>query len=387
MRVLLLGLATLLASCGDVGRVSTLPFEPAGPSAAPDPVRPGPYPVGVRTVTLVDESRLDAKGQPRSLLVEVWYPAVDAARGQPGASYDLSEILTAEQLTEFSDVPPFVLRTAAVRDAEARAGEGPFPLVVYSHGHGAVRWQSTFYTVNLASHGYVVVSADHTGDRLYDAVRDRLDDVATAFAYRPEDVYFLIDSFTMLPAGHFLAGLVDGARVGVTGHSFGGLTSLRAAAYDTRIKAIVPQAPASADLAFVGLGTSFALSIPVMLQVARGDLTLPWDEHAKPTWDRLVRPRAMLDVTRGGHFTFSDLCAFRLVDVADRVGFADLGNVIEDGCNAEQPSAAVAQPMLNHFAIGFFNWTLRGSPGSRALLDQARAEAIAAGVATFTDEL
>src|SRR5262249_27794141 len=57
----------------------------------------------------------------------------------------------------------------AVRDAAPRAGR--FPLVAFSHGYGGHRRQSTFLCTHLASHGYVVVSADHAGNTVLDALQ------------------------------------------------------------------------------------------------------------------------------------------------------------------------------------------------------------------------
>ncbi len=41
---------------------------------------------------------------------------------------------------------------------------GDFPLVIYSHGNGGLRYVSAFLTEHLASHGFVVMAPDHTGN-------------------------------------------------------------------------------------------------------------------------------------------------------------------------------------------------------------------------------
>src|SRR5439155_153178 len=47
----------------------------------PDPRKEGPYPVGVTTTVIVDNSRTDAlTNKPRTLVTEVWYPADDKAK-------------------------------------------------------------------------------------------------------------------------------------------------------------------------------------------------------------------------------------------------------------------------------------------------------------------
>ncbi len=395
MRRSLLVSALLLAACGTEAPTDpTLPFAPAGPTAAPDPSKPGPFPVGVTTVTLQDPSRKDKDGNPRPLVTEIWYPATDAAKGKPGASYDIRSLMTPEELAEIQGITVPILHTFAVRDAPPRLLSAPYPLVIFSHGKDAVRWQSTFYTVTLASHGYVVAAPDHTGDLLADVLHgaNPLGAASTAQSFwdRALDVEFLITHFTSLAQGDPLYGMIDGAKVGVTGHSFGGLTSLRVAAQDSRVKAIVPMAPASADLAFIDMPTGYTLSTPTLLEAAHADKTLPWDQNAAPTWKRLSGPRGLLDITNAGHFTFSDLCSFDLTDVAQKVGSnlapgVDVGKALSDGCLPPAPPASVAHPIIDFFAIGFFNWQLRGSSGSKALLTQAHADALAKNVAVFTN--
>lgn len=377
--------ALALAACSPA-QPEPLPFEPAGPGVAPDPSTFGPFPVGVRTVAWSDATRPDAMGNPRPILTEIWYPADESARGQKGAKYELRPLLTPDQqrILATTDLP--IQTTTAVRDARPRFDRAPYPLVVFSHGHGGMRWQSTYYTVVLASHGYVVAAPDHFGDTLSDGLANALAPTLVEVQDRPLDVSFLIGRLTSLPATDPLAGLSDAARVGVTGHSFGALTSLRVAALDRRVKAIVPQAPTDVGIAWFDQPPGFKLSIPVLIEAAHDDRTLPWDTHVAPTWARMVPTRALLDITHGGHFSFSDLCAFDLSHLAGALGQASVVKALADGCTPPAPPASVAQPLIDHFAIGFFNATLRGSDASWALLVQARADALAPGEATFVLE-
>ena len=64
----------------------------------------------------------------------------------------------------------------------------------------------------------------------------------------------------------------------------------------------------------------------------------------------------------------------------------DVNKVLGDGCAPPAPPASIAQPLINHFAIAFFNAQLRGSEGSKALLVQAKADELAGatGVAELT---
>ena len=78
--------------------VDVLPFDEASPTAAPDPTKFGPYPVGVRTVTFEDTGRRKPDGSPRLLVTEIWYPAVQSTRGQPTVEYDIFQVFTPAQL-------------------------------------------------------------------------------------------------------------------------------------------------------------------------------------------------------------------------------------------------------------------------------------------------
>ncbi len=381
-------LTTVLVACGPTPTGDALPFEPASATAAPVPSQAGPFPVGLRTMEIFDTGRPKPDGSPRRLLTEVWYPATQDTRGQPTVSYDIRSYFTPEQQAQLGDAIP-LLQTTAVRDAKVATGHGTFPLVVFSHGQAALRFQSTYYTVLLASHGFIVVSTDHEGGTLADVARGVLQNVLVGVETRPQDVRYLISKFSRLDPSDPLAAVIDLNHVGVTGHSFGALTALRVAALDERVKAIVPQAPFDATAIWSDLPQPVVLTIPVEVQGAHRDQTLPWDPHVAATWGALHRPRWLLDVSTGGHFTFSDLCAFDLAGIAQRVQInipgADLRGILSDGCGPPAPPASVAQPLIDHFAIGFFNATLRGSTGSYALLSQAQADAVAGpGVGVLT---
>ena len=191
---LMLGLSLGCETAGD--DLDTLPFEPAGPEHAPSPIEMGPYPVGVRTVTFEDPTRTTGGYEgPRQLVCEIWYPATDEARDAV-ESYVLHEYLPPDLKEQVPAEALGSLTTAALRDGEPRYGRGPFPLVMFSHGKGGIRAQSTFFTVPLASHGYIVVAMDHEGDTIIDLLRTGEVDMNTtvdSFIDRPLDIVFLLD--------------------------------------------------------------------------------------------------------------------------------------------------------------------------------------------------
>jgi hypothetical protein len=193
-----------------------------------DPFERGNLPVGVRTFNWSDPDRND-----RLLTVEAWYPATETHRGQ-----DLAEA-TRDTYELIPGFPPGW--QDAVRDAAPRVGR--FPLVMFSHGFGAHRRQSTFLCTHLASHGYVVAAMDHAGNTIFETVQmmmaaqmggpppDTIAILSDVIPARPVDVSFVIDR---LLAG--LEGLpeLDADRIGMSGHSFGGWTTLMVAGRDRR---------------------------------------------------------------------------------------------------------------------------------------------------------
>ncbi len=204
-----------------------------------DPFARGPHPVGVRSAELEDTAR------GRRLPVELWYPATAAHAGADlvDPSRDRYAVLAA--------FPP--TSQDAVRDAAPAAGR--FPLVVFSHGFGGHRRQTTFLCTHLASHGYVVASPDHVGNTVVDMMQTLMDAqagkampdpealVGEMIAARPGDASAVIDAVLDGAVGG-LADRVDRERIGVTGHSFGGWTTLMTAGTDTRVRAALPLAPA-----------------------------------------------------------------------------------------------------------------------------------------------
>src|SRR5438876_152784 len=138
-----------------------------------DPFARGPFPVGVRSGQLRDARRHD-----RPLPFEIWYPAAPGFIG-----LDLSPA-TQDTFTVLPNAPP--LRQAAVRDAAVQPGR--YPLVVYSHTSLGHRRQSSFLCTHLASHGYVVAAADHTGNTFGDLVAR----ANAGTTLRPEDRAALI---------------------------------------------------------------------------------------------------------------------------------------------------------------------------------------------------
>ena len=174
---------------------------------APPFAQPGNYSVGVTEIIIEDDER--------PLNMTMWYPA-DLAEDAEFATYSLS-LLSLD---------------SEVAVANAPVAEGPFPLVVFSHGSGGYRYQSLWLTEHLASWGFVVIAADHPTNTLFDQMSPGSfeEDLASNYVYRPQDVIRQLDFVeTLTAADGDYPGLIDMEQVAVMGHSFGGYTALAVA--------------------------------------------------------------------------------------------------------------------------------------------------------------
>jgi len=120
-------------------------------------------------------------------------------------------------------------------------GDGPYPLIVFSHGFGGNKDAFATIARHWASHGYVVIHPTHADglerrDRDGDApacgrlraggLRAGLNDPGR-IADRVADIVLVLDSLAdVAKATPALAGRIDAERIGVGGHSFGAYTAM-----------------------------------------------------------------------------------------------------------------------------------------------------------------
>ena len=102
-------------------------------------------------------------------------------------------------------------------------GEGPFPLVVFSHGFACYRENYSGLTDHWASHGYVVVQPEHP-DCPTSPVRFNAQAARNLHYIRISDVRRVLDA--LFAPGEEIPGLtgrIDYGRKVIAGHSFGGM--------------------------------------------------------------------------------------------------------------------------------------------------------------------
>lgn len=246
--------------------------------------QPGPYGVGVRTVTLVDPSRPTPPngaypGAPsRTLVTEIWYPSP-----QNG-------------LNELPNAPI------------APTG-GAFPLIVRAHGFSGFRRDSTYIVRHLASWGYVVVAPDFPLSNLSAPGGATLADIGN----QAGDATFLIDHFLAANAdgGSFLFGRIDPTRIGAIGHSLGGATVMLATYHatlrDPRIKATVALSP----LGCVFLDGFFdTADVPLLIEGGTVDMITQYASNQLQPYGFASTPKYLMTFDGGVHLGFSDRLLF-----------------------------------------------------------------------------
>lgn len=127
--------------------------------------------------------------------------------------------------------PPLPVR-ATWADGDAQA---TMPVIVFSHGLGGSRDGYDGLVAAWAARGYLVLQPTHPDSLAFQPRGERLGFVRDPAAYaaehldawdeRPAEVSYVLDHLDALTALGVDPGRVDGARVGIGGHSFGAHTA------------------------------------------------------------------------------------------------------------------------------------------------------------------
>ncbi len=167
---------------------------------------PGPYAVG-RSWFGLDQ------GTKQSLVIVVWYPALKSVGDQPVSTlsvpgeYQLPKLEASDKQLNWGP---------ATLNAAADTSKAAYPLVIFSTGYGATPKFYASLEEQLASYGFVVMSA---------LGMDRA--IWSHYILRPAIITREIDFAERLTNqdGSF-KGLIDTQHIGVVGHSSGGYTAL-----------------------------------------------------------------------------------------------------------------------------------------------------------------
>ena len=305
VREFLVALAGLvLAVCLVLGLLpSCSPSAKESSERAPSNFEPGTFPVGITSFTFNDESRptpanASQPGQSsRTLQVRVWYPAV-------------APITESIQDDDFASIPD----PTPQFNAPPATGSGPFPLIVFGHGLGATPAQYGDLLAAWAGAGFVVAApAFPLTNQDSPGVADAGD-----VANQSDDISAVITQAISLSSsadGRALAGMVDGERVGVAGHSNGGITIAgligQSCCIDERVDAAIIIAGTSQLLP--GRAFDWSRTPPLLIVHGDNDTVIPYDEGIR-LFNSVRSPKGLFTLIDSDHnsYLFSDSKAFSL---------------------------------------------------------------------------
>ncbi|RDU25228.1 alpha/beta hydrolase family protein [Anaerosacchariphilus polymeriproducens] len=227
----------------------------------PEPT--GTYQTGTKIYHYINENSdknfIEDENNEREIMIQVWYPAQNIKDKKRSNIIPNSKIFLKEIAKEYN-IPEFLLdylkytKSNSFDDAEISNSCNSYPLIILNHGLGTSRLLHITQAENLASHGYIVVSIDHT----YSSIKTLFpngkstnfmiseDKLNTSLEYRigvekmwVKDIKFIVDRFIKANSDteSFFNGKVDINNIGIFGHSFGGAAAFDLCYNDSRFKA------------------------------------------------------------------------------------------------------------------------------------------------------
>ena len=387
----LLATCSLLSACGSGGGGSdgaTTDTKAPSSSTTTEPVvadpayeELGPDRVGSRTIALNDGRR-----------VVIWYPAAASAADTPTETFDIASLLSPELQAKIDPElrPDYEINAHIGADP---AADGPYPVVLFSHGYAGFPEQSADLVTHLASWGFVVIAPDHVERSLSGLLGVAAKDVEPR--QDPEVLSASLDA--AIADGEAddspLNGLMDLDKVAVAGHSAGASAAYLTASSEDRVKAFIAYSVGTGRPDEDGKVAERPVpEVPGMVMLGTADGIIE-PSASVDVYDGMAPPKYLVEIADGGHLVFSDLCLIGkdqggLVQLTKDAGL-DLGDQLlrlaSDGCEPEKLDPAKAFGAIDHFSVAFLRYSLGIDPEPVGL-DEATAASFDTADVTFTSD-
>ena len=276
----------------------------------------GEYGVGVKTMHLIDESRLEQltpdPDDTRELMMQVWYPTL---RNLSEPEVEYMDEPTFAWLMGRSPVPLFTIPDHAYEFVNPHGREGVgvadseplYPVVLFSPGYDGVYQIYTSLIEDMVSHGFIVVSMNHPyvsgitvfpdGRQVY-VSSNSTGDVGIRTVV--DDAKFVLDVLEEVNSTDpLLQGCLDLSLVGMYGHSFGGAATSICCSEDDRFDCGL-----TLDGVFYLDYLSEGIDKPFLMQIAENRFN---DGNVQEMWALLSGESFKVEVLGATHSGFTDV--------------------------------------------------------------------------------
>jgi len=329
-------ISSVYATAGcSTNKLRTIPANPA---------TDGPWPVGSKVLTISGLSSV------------VWYPATPGSQvGKTKDSYCMKDYITVNGTRE-----EHTWYMNSYRDLPLDSSYGKYPVIIYVHGTGSIKYAHHVLATHWASRGFVVISCDNPKMYLKDVLASAANILLQDQAGDTKKIVAVVKS----PSGTslaFLNGKIDATRIGLAGHSAGGyaITQLKNV---SGVQVVMPMAS--------GSKVSSSLYVKSWMELnGMSDNTAPWSMAQTAYTNTTVSQKRLLGLPNAGHMAFTNLCDS--VAKAAEYGFdmGALSTVANDGCGSSYMDEHLAWEITNYASTAVFEETLQCNTTSKSYID------------------
>ena len=304
---------------------------------------------GYRAGTIWDPTRRDWRNQgARPIHWAVWYPCrkSGAESGRAGGFFE----------------------PGAISHGAPLAGEGPYPVVLLSHGTGGIADSLGWLARALVAEGFVVIGANHHGNT---GAEDYRAEGFLCWWERAPDLSVLLTE--MSQSGPF-AGRLDLARVSVAGFSLGGYTALALAGARTSMENFHAWcAETGIDMRGPREFPDVADHVPELMETS-AEFRQSWDRQSDDFCDPRIKSVVAIAPAPPVRGFFPDSLATIQVPVT----------LITGGADIEAPTTHCADWLVERNP-GFAHHEIGADVGHYTFLDLPADRSMAGTVDIFTD--
>ena len=280
--------------------------------------------------------------------VVVWYPVTKTdVAGSSTYTYHLRTWIP----TSISALIPSSFTDGVPEDAYQNApmAQGPFPVVLFSHGFGGYPEQSSALTAHVATWGMIVVAPDQQSRDITAAI------FGQSKEHPQQDVSEQLAALSYVEqqnsvTGSLFFGHVDTTKVATLGHSAGGGTAVRVANADPSVRGWIALAGESAPLS--------SKPVPSLMISGSLDKTVP-TTYVRKFYGSVKGHKTLVVIDGYGHNVFDDVCtvnhahggitaAIHSLHLPVPAGIAQLAT---DGCEPPDAYPPTAWPLIDQAVV------------------------------------